>query len=180
MARAESITFQEFRTRFSTEDACRTELFRLRFPEGFVCPKCGCTEYYPVRGRNTFQCRACRHQTSVTAGTVIKHGRSSVLRRKRQRKGSWRKPCRRSLRSVCCSAQSRKYPDCLERAQKGGRHGRWLCIGRKNREQFRRISPRKKSIGRDNVRRRLHRSSRRPCYSISCSRSAKRFEAKNS
>ena len=71
MAHAESITFEEFRTRFSTEDACRAELFRLRFPNGFVCPKCGCTEYYPVRGRNTFQCRACRHQTSVTAGTVM-------------------------------------------------------------------------------------------------------------
>ena len=71
MARAESITFEKFRTRFSTEDACRAELFRLRFPNGFVCPKCGCAEYYPVRGRNTFQCRACRHQTSVTAGTVM-------------------------------------------------------------------------------------------------------------
>ena len=71
MARAESITFQEFRTRFNTEDTCRAELFRLRYPNGFVCPKCGCTEYYPVRGRNTFQCRACRHQTSITAGTVM-------------------------------------------------------------------------------------------------------------
>ena len=70
MARAESITFGEFRTRFSTEEACRAELFRLRFPNGFVCPKCGCTEYYPVRGRNAFQCRACRHQTSVTAGSA--------------------------------------------------------------------------------------------------------------
>ena len=46
MAHAESITFEEFRTRFSTEDICRAELFRLRFPNGFVCPKCGCTEYY--------------------------------------------------------------------------------------------------------------------------------------
>ena len=71
MARAESITFQEFRTRFGAEDACRAELFRLRFPKGFVCPKCGCTEYYPVRARNVFQCRACRHQTSVTTGTVM-------------------------------------------------------------------------------------------------------------
>ena len=71
MARAESITFEEFRTRFSTEESCRAELFRLRFPNGFFCPKCGCTEYYPVRGRNAFQCRACRHQTSVTAGTVM-------------------------------------------------------------------------------------------------------------
>ena len=71
MAYAESITFQEFRARFSTENACRAELFRLRFPNGFVCPKCGCTEYYPVRGRSTFQCRACRRQTSVTAETVM-------------------------------------------------------------------------------------------------------------
>ena len=70
MAHAESITFQEFRTRFNTEDTCRAELFRLRFPNGFVCPKCGCTEYYPVRGRNMFQCRACRHQTSITAGSA--------------------------------------------------------------------------------------------------------------
>ena len=70
MARAESITFEEFRTRFNTEDTCRAELFRLRFPNGFVCPKCGCTEYYPVRGRNMFQCRACRHQTSITAGSA--------------------------------------------------------------------------------------------------------------
>ena len=71
MAHAESITFEEFRTRFSTEEVCRAELFRFRFPNGFVCPKCGCTEYYPVRGRNMFQCRACRHQTSVTAETVM-------------------------------------------------------------------------------------------------------------
>ena len=71
MARAESITFEEFRTCFSTEEICRAELFRLRFPNGFVCPKCGCTEYYPVRGRNAFQRRACRRQTSVTAGTVM-------------------------------------------------------------------------------------------------------------
>ncbi len=30
---------------------------------------------------------------------------------------------------LCCSAQSRKYPDCLERTQKSGRHGRWLFVG---------------------------------------------------
>ena len=55
MARAESITFEEFRTRFSTEESCWAELFRLRFPNGFVCLKCGCTEYYPVRGRSDAQ-----------------------------------------------------------------------------------------------------------------------------
>ena len=71
MAEATAVTFKEFRVRYNTEDACRRELFRLRFPEGFVCPVCGCREYYPIHGRNTCQCRACRHQTSVTAGTVM-------------------------------------------------------------------------------------------------------------
>ena len=46
MARTAEITFKEFRRRYNTEDACRAELFRLRFPNGFVCPKCVCVEYY--------------------------------------------------------------------------------------------------------------------------------------
>ena len=71
MAKAAAISFKEFRTRYNTEAACREELFRQRFPKGFVCPKCGCTEYYPIRGRKTCQCRSCRHQTSVTSGTVM-------------------------------------------------------------------------------------------------------------
>ena len=54
MARTAEITFKEFRRRYNTEDACRAELFRLRFPNGFVCPKCGCVEYYPVHGRNIY------------------------------------------------------------------------------------------------------------------------------
>ena len=32
------ISFQEFRRRYNTGEACRAELFRLRFPNGFVCP----------------------------------------------------------------------------------------------------------------------------------------------
>ena len=71
MAHTAAISFKEFRTRYSTEEACREELFRLRFPNGFICPKCGCVEYYPIKGRSTYQCRSCRHQTSVTAGTVM-------------------------------------------------------------------------------------------------------------
>ena len=71
MAQANEIRFREFRERFANEDACRAELFRLRFAEGFVCPKCGGREFYPIKGRNTYQCRSCRHQTSVTAGTVM-------------------------------------------------------------------------------------------------------------
>ena len=52
MAQAEEIRFKEFRERFATEDACRAELFRLRFAEGFVCPKCGGTEILRIDGRS--------------------------------------------------------------------------------------------------------------------------------
>lgn len=71
MAKAAQITFRDFRTRFATEDDCRNYLFLERFPEGFVCPKCGSREYYYIKTRHTCQCKYCRHQTSVTAGTVM-------------------------------------------------------------------------------------------------------------
>ena len=31
----------EFEARFSMEAACREYLFRLRWPDGFCCPRCG-------------------------------------------------------------------------------------------------------------------------------------------
>jgi hypothetical protein len=33
-------TFQEFDARFPNEEACKEYLFRLRWPDGFVCPHC--------------------------------------------------------------------------------------------------------------------------------------------
>ena len=71
MAKADQITFNAFRTRFATEESCRSYLFAQRFPEGFVCPKCGCRAYYVLKSRQTCQCKKCRRQTSVTAGTVM-------------------------------------------------------------------------------------------------------------
>ena len=71
MSKAAQITFKDFRTRFATEDACRDYLFQERFPEGFVCPKCGCREHYYLKTRRSCQCKRCRRQTSVTAGTVM-------------------------------------------------------------------------------------------------------------
>lgn len=67
MARTAEITFKEFRRRYNSEDACRAELFRLRFLNGFVCPKRGCVKLL----RNSDQCRSSRHQTSVTAEPVM-------------------------------------------------------------------------------------------------------------
>jgi len=71
MAKAVQITFKDFRTRFATEDDCRNYLFRERFPDGFVCPKCGSHAFYYLKTRHICQCKHCRRQTSVTAGTVM-------------------------------------------------------------------------------------------------------------
>ena len=52
----------------------------MRWPDGFVCPKCGSKEYGYHTTKNVFQCKAkyCRHQTSVTAGTVMDHTRLPI------------------------------------------------------------------------------------------------------
>src|SRR5579863_4172355 len=63
-------TVLELEDRFSTEEACRDYLVQLRWPDGFVCPKCEAHGgWSATRGR--FICSACRHQASVTAGTIF-------------------------------------------------------------------------------------------------------------
>lgn len=63
-------TLQELEARFSTEEACRRYLFGLRWSDGFVCPACGGRQAWPMK-RGLWLCVACRHQTSVTAGTIF-------------------------------------------------------------------------------------------------------------
>lgn len=63
-------TLQEFEDRFTSEEACREYLVGLRWPEGFECPRCdGRTLWRTARG--LFRCKACDHQASITAGTIL-------------------------------------------------------------------------------------------------------------
>jgi transposase-like protein len=63
-------TLLELERRFSDEAACRAYLFALRWPGGFVCPRCGGTRGWS-RSANLWLCAACRYHTSVTAGTIF-------------------------------------------------------------------------------------------------------------
>lgn len=60
----------EFRERFATEASCVDYLVALRWPNGFVCPACGHGEARQT-SRGLLECRKCRRQTSVTAGTIF-------------------------------------------------------------------------------------------------------------
>src|SRR4051794_19140746 len=61
----------QFREAYGTEEQCRAVVEKLRWPAGFVCPLCGGCEGKWLSTRPKIQCRACRHQVSLTAGTVF-------------------------------------------------------------------------------------------------------------
>src|SRR3954468_9047371 len=60
-----------FERLYPDEEACRKAWFAWRWPEGFKCPQCAGSQYCEIRGRQLLQCRRCRHQTSLIAGTVL-------------------------------------------------------------------------------------------------------------
>ena len=67
-------TVDELDRLFPDEDRCRAYLVQLRWPQGFVCPRCqGKVGWAASRGR--FVCGDCRHQATVTAGTVFQDTR---------------------------------------------------------------------------------------------------------
>lgn len=70
MAKSERYPLGIFRKEFSNEAKCREYMENLRWPGGFVCPKC-CCRHAHVLSNGRYQCAECHHQTSVTAGTVL-------------------------------------------------------------------------------------------------------------
>jgi hypothetical protein len=70
-SRVRGLSEAQFRDAYGTEEQCRAAVEKLRWPTGFVCPLCGGAEGKWLSTRPEVQCRACRHQTSLTAGTVF-------------------------------------------------------------------------------------------------------------
>jgi transposase-like protein len=62
-------TLHEFYAQFPDDEACWKALRAVRWPEGFVCPRCEHRESWTLRTRRLEQCRRCRYQVSPTAGT---------------------------------------------------------------------------------------------------------------
>ncbi len=64
----------EFQRVFPNDEACAKYLEALRWPEGFVCPKCGVVGEpyrFPTRSSVVLRCRTCKVNTSLTAGTTM-------------------------------------------------------------------------------------------------------------
>lgn len=66
-------TIFEFNKRFNTEHSCQEYLYKMRWPEGFICPHCKHSEYWTMkRGQSQqYRCKRCRSWISATAGTIF-------------------------------------------------------------------------------------------------------------
>jgi transposase-like protein len=66
-------SLMEFQKSFPDNAACEKHLFEQRWQNGFACPQCGHGEAWYLTNRKIFDCKSCRFQTSLTAGTIF-HG----------------------------------------------------------------------------------------------------------
>ena len=69
------ISIPEFLRSFGDETQCAEAVKQARWPSGFHCPRCAVSDHYVVGhgARKLFQCNGCRHQTSLTAGSLMEH-----------------------------------------------------------------------------------------------------------
>jgi len=63
-------TLLEFESRFNTESACRDYLAKLKWPDGFRCPRCHHNKAW-LRNNGLYECDRCGFQASVIAGTIF-------------------------------------------------------------------------------------------------------------
>ena len=67
----------DFDERFATEAACWQYLEQLRWPEGFVCPRCQQGKAWRD-GRGRQMCAHCLYPVSATAGTIFQDTRKPL------------------------------------------------------------------------------------------------------
>ncbi|WII39768.1 IS1595 family transposase [Paenibacillus thiaminolyticus] len=81
MCNWESIeSVEQLERQFPTESACAAFLTKLKWPQGFVCPRCSHHRAYLIQTRRLplHQCSACGYQASITTGTIMEGSRTSL------------------------------------------------------------------------------------------------------
>ncbi|MBD0379017.1 transposase [Paenibacillus sedimenti] len=75
-----NMSLEQFQCQYSTEDACAKYVFHIKWPNGFICPRCEHRHAYLTKTRRLplYECSHCRHQSSITAGTVMEGSRTEL------------------------------------------------------------------------------------------------------
>lgn len=63
---------------FHDEQSCISFLKTMRWPDGFICPHCSKKKTPYILGNGKIKCKACRKQTSITAGTIFDKTRTPI------------------------------------------------------------------------------------------------------
>ena len=58
---------------YGTEQQCEAAVTAWRWPDGFVCPRCGEREHGIVGKRRLYLCHGCLKQTSLKSGTIFEN-----------------------------------------------------------------------------------------------------------
>jgi len=65
------LSLHDFINKYGQEEQCRKAVFRAKWPNGWICPQCGASEYYQLAARPIYQCKMCHKQTSLITGTIF-------------------------------------------------------------------------------------------------------------
>lgn len=78
LKRRHILTVQQFQARFGNEEQCWQYVSSQRWPQGFICPRCGGGSRGYMRAKRVHECGACGYQGSATAGTIFHKTRTPL------------------------------------------------------------------------------------------------------
>ncbi len=73
-----SYTIKQFNQDFPSDDVCLNYIFKQKYGEDFICPKCHKQGFYKVSHRKCYACAWCGHQIYPLSGTIF-HKSSTKL-----------------------------------------------------------------------------------------------------
>jgi transposase-like protein len=82
MAKQAKLSKIEFQKRFSTEEACEKQLFKMKWSQGYRCEKCRCVHHSTIKTRKLplYQCNQCGYQASVIVNTILEKTRTPLVK----------------------------------------------------------------------------------------------------
>ena len=67
----------EFTEKFPNEESCKKKFKEYREKVGVICSKCKNDTHYWKKNRNEWECKKCKHRTTLKSGTVMHNSKLS-------------------------------------------------------------------------------------------------------
>ena len=64
----------------NNNEACILFFMKIKYPNGFYCEKCGCTEYYNSKRHNVMRCKDCCKEHYLFANTIFQDNKLDLFK----------------------------------------------------------------------------------------------------